>query len=196
MRETTDMHHLVDLIQNGWVVIYPTDTIWGIGADATDESAVRKSYEVKYRPAEKSMIVLFSSYEMGENYGIRLSHQQQAMIENAHKPTTLILTNVKWLAPNVYHADGSIGVRFLEPMKHISPSAQRCFDFVEELGKPIISTSANRSGKWSPSSFSDIDHDLLADVDGYLSWKLLDAVGEPSSVVRIDTDGKVSILRA
>lgn len=196
MIEHKEKEPLIALLQDWWIIVYPTDTIRGIGADATDESAVRKVYEVKYRPAEKSMIVLFSSYEMGERYGIRLSHQQQAMIEHAHKPTTLILTGVKWLAPNVYHADGSIGVRFLEPMKDANPSAQRCFDFVEKFGKPIVSTSANRSGKWSPASFAEIDHELLADVSGYLSNKSIDATGEPSRVVRIDTDGKVTILRA
>ena len=185
---------LLHIIHDGGVIIYPTDTIRGVGCDATNESAVDKVFALKDRPKEKSVIVLMSSYEMLAEYGVELSDTQKEFLESAVKPTTLIVSGVVWLAPSVYHEDGTLGVRIVAPYDH-NPAAQRCYWFVKDVDKPLVSTSANRSGEQSPKNFADIDSTLLQGADGYLDPAVADAAGEASQIVRIDTDGKVTILR-
>ncbi len=185
---------LVELVEQWWVIAYPTDTIRWIGCDATNEQAVEKVYEIKNRPKEKSMIVLVSSFAMLENYGVLLDDTHKKILADSERPTTLIVHGMNWLASNVYHENGSVAVRVVDPVEW-NPGAMRSHQFIEALGKPIVSTSANKSGDISPKQFADINPAILDAVDAYLSRDVADTNGQPSRVIDIDTTGKVTIVR-
>lgn len=193
MKTTTEW--ILQTLANLWTILYPTDTIRGIGCDAESFDAVEKVYALKQRPKEKSMVVLFASEEMLAKYGVQLTQQQKEYITHASKPVTLVLSGVQWLAENVYNTDGTLAVRIVSA-KEGNKGAERCHGLVSVFGKPIVSTSANLSGQPSPTSFAVIEEHIVHEVDAYLSPDIADSKGEPSQIVRISDDGSIEVLRA
>jgi L-threonylcarbamoyladenylate synthase len=177
-----------DYLKDGRVILYPTDTIWGIGCDATNGNAVQRIYEIKERSDRKSMLVLMDGISMLSGYLESIPDQALDIIRSTDKPTTIIYPGARNLANNLVAADGSIGVRITrDPF---------CKLLLKMTGKPLVSTSANISGNPSPPSFADIETRILEEVDYVADWRRDEIpITSPSTILRIDNNGEISGLR-
>lgn len=183
-----DMAQAVKTLREGGVILYPTDTIWGIGCDATNPEAVNRVYEIKKRSDSKALIVLANSEAMIANHVGQTPEVAWSVIELATSPITVIFDNGKNLAHNLLAADGSIAFR----LSREEFSSQLCF----HLRKPVVSTSANISGQPSPKSFHDISREIIDAVDYVVKYRQDDCTPvNPSSIVRIGSDSTVKIIR-
>lgn len=183
-----DMAQAVKTLREGGVILYPTDTIWGIGCDATNPEAVNRVYEIKKRSDSKALIVLANSEAMIANHVGQTPEVAWSVIELATSPITIIFDNGKNLAHNLLAADGSIAFR----LSREEFSSQLCF----HLRKPVVSTSANISGQPSPKSFHDISREIIDAVDYVVKYRQDDCTPvNPSSIVRIGSDSTVKIIR-
>jgi len=153
----------IEALINKHVILYPTDTVWGLGCDATNIDAVAKIFKLKNRVESKSLVVLVSSIEMLCSYVHRVPQKAIDIISTTKKPTTIIYKNPKGLAANAIASDNTIAIRI--------PSHDYCLEIINKFGKPIISTSANISGESTPKSFSEISLPILEGVDYKISWK-------------------------
>ena len=180
---------IADLLSGGSTLLYPTDTIWGIGCDATNADAVEKLYAIKRRDHSKSMLVLCADIAMVERFISPVDAEIRSLLLDGTRPTTVILPLQRnLLAGNLAAADGTIGVRI--------PCMDFCQSLLRAFGKPIVSTSANLSGQPSPACFADISDELRAAVDYCVPETF--ATGENSQSSRIVKrlpDGSVTLLR-
>ncbi|HQH40304.1 MAG TPA: L-threonylcarbamoyladenylate synthase [Bacteroidales bacterium] len=183
-----DVNQALKTLQMGGIIIYPTDTIWGIGCDATNRAAVERVYSIKKRTEQKAMIVLMPEISWLSSYIRYVPEVAFQLIEIADKPLTLVLEGAFNLASNLMAPDGSIAVRIVrDPF---------CKALLEKFRKPIVSTSANFSGEPAPALFTDIEPRLLAMVDYVVTWRQNDLTpGKPSSIIRLGPGGEVSIIR-
>lgn len=179
----------IDTLSQGGTLLYPTDTIWGIGCDATVSAAVDKVYSIKRRDHGKSMLVLCSDIPMVERYIGRVGDREKKLLMSLDRPTTLIMPVSKdVLADNLRADDGTIGVRL--------PRMELCQTLLRELDRPIVSTSANFSGAPSPSCFDEIDCKLLERVDYCFPASFEKGRGAVSSrIVKINPDGSIAVIR-
>jgi L-threonylcarbamoyladenylate synthase len=177
------------IIRQGGVILYPTDTIWGIGCDATNFEGVQRIYHIKKRPDRKSMLVLMNEPSMLSDYLEYVPEQALELIRTAEKPTTIIYPGAKNVAQNLPAGDGSIGIRITgDPF---------CKKLIEETGLPLVSTSANISGDPSPLSFEEISTEIRNMVDHVVNWRRQEKTKAiPSTVIKIDTKGGMVILRS
>ena len=175
----------VDALHQKKIILYPTDTVWGIGGDATDFKVVQKVYRLKQREDHKALIVLVASKEMLESYVESIPKQADSFLES-DRATTVIYPKGVGLAQNLMGEDSSIGIRI--------PKHPFCQELIKQFGKPIISTSANVSGKPTPLSFESIDTEILDGVDYIVPLKEKNS-NQPSRVVKIDSKGEIHILR-
>ena len=183
-----DMAEAVRVLKAGGVILYPTDTIWGIGCDATNREAVERIYQIKQRQDSKALIVLADSDAMISRYVAEVPEVAWDVIELATKPTTVIFDQGRNLAPNLLGEDGSVGIRLSREVF----SSQLCF----HLRKPIVSTSANISGKPAPATFSAIDKEIHDKVDYVVRYRHYDTTpASPSSIIRLGRGGDVKIIR-
>ena len=175
-------------MRQGGVILYPTDTVWGIGCDATNAEAVKKVYEIKERDDSKALIILVDSDARLQRYVRNVPNVAWAIFDLATKPTTLILDGAVNLAPNLIAEDGSIGIRITnEPF-----SKELCYRFQ----KAIVSTSANISGQPAAQNYCDIDPELLKRVDYVCTSRRQEHKPHtPSSIIRLRPDGEVTIIR-
>lgn len=183
-----DIDEACRVMCDGGVILYPTDTIWGIGCDATNEEAVRRVYEIKQREDSKALIVLVDSVAKVNAHVDAMPDVAWDLIEVATTPLTIIYDRGKNLAPNLLAEDGSVGIRVTdEPFSH-----DLCFRFK----RPIVSTSANISGHPSPANYSEIDEDLKARVDYIVGYRRDDkSVSKPSGIIKLGAGGEVKIIR-
>lgn len=183
-----DIMNAVDVMRKGGVILYPTDTVWGIGCDATNAEAVSKVYQIKRRNDSKALICLVDSAVRLQRYVRNVPEVAWNVLELATKPTTVVLDNAVNLAPNLIADDGSIGIRITgEPF-----SKELCYRFQ----KPIVSTSANISGEPAAQNYGDISPELLEAVDYVcFSRRQEHKPHTPSSIVRLRQDGQVEIIR-
>lgn len=174
-------------IRSGGTLLYPTDTVWGIGCDATNAAAVQKIIDLKHRNSEKSFIILLpDSNELGR-YVKDVPELAWDLIEFAEKPLTIIYPQATaLLAPNCVNADGSIAIRIVKQ--------GFCFELMKKMRKPLVSTSANISGEPSPKSFSEIAEAILSGVD-YVVNLPDQGTGQPSSLMKLEVDGRFAFLR-
>lgn len=183
-----DLEKSLAVLGAGGIIVYPTDTIWGIGCDATNAPAVNRIYRLKQREESKSMIVLMADEKDVMQYtaGVDLSHFDY--LRSVTKPTTVIYEGAIGLASNLVAPDGSVGIRIIkEPF---------CRHLVKRFRRPIVSTSANISGKPSPACFSEIAPEILSAVDYVVRYRQEDhAKHEPSSVVRWGKGGTIEVIR-
>ena len=175
-------------MQQGGVIVYPTDTIWGIGCDATNEEAVRKVYALKQRDDSKALITLVDSEAKIEFYVREVPEVAWQLIEVADKPLTIIYDGARNLAPNLIAADGSVALRITrEPF-----SRELCRRF----RKAIVSTSANISGAPAPKTFADISEDILSGADYVCSSRREEDIPHvPSSIIKLGAGGEVKVIR-
>ena len=178
-----------EVLLAGGTILYPTDTIWGIGCDATKPAAVQKIYSLKKRADSKSMLVLMSDIVMLKAYLKEVPAKALELIESAHKPTTIIYPGAINLAHNLLAKDGSVGIRIT--------SDEFCQKLIEKAGFPIVSTSANTSGNPAPLSFGTIESELQQKVDHVVNWRQNENEPRaPSAIIKLDENGRTSILRA
>ena len=183
-----EVRKAIDQITAGNVILYPTDTIWGIGCDSTSEAAVEKIYTIKQRSDTKSMLVLMKDIPMLERFIERIPEKALEILENTGKPTTIVYPGAKNLARNLIAPDGTLGVRI--------PSDPFCQRLIEGIGKPLVSTSANVSGDPSPSLFHEIDLKIREKVDHIVDWRQAETrKAEASRILKISQEGEVIILR-
>lgn len=178
-----------DVLYRGGVILYPTDTVWGIGCDATNEAAVRRVYEIKKRVDSKAMLVLVDSDVKVDFYVREVPDVAWDLIELASKPLTIIYDGARNLASNLLAEDGSVGIRVTSE----EFSKQLCFRF----RKAIVSTSANVSGNPSPCCFSEIDDEIKNAVDYVVGVRQDEPAGAaPSSIIKLGAHGEVKVIRS
>lgn len=192
MTREEDIRQAVETMRKGGVILYPTDTVWGIGCDATNAEAVKRVYEIKQRDDSKALICLVDSDARMQRYFRQVPDVAWQLIdslkESDAKPTTLILDDAVNLAENLIAEDGSVGIRITNE----SFSKELCFRFQ----KAIVSTSANISGEPAAQNYGDIDPRILEAVD-YVCWSRRQEhkPHQPSSIIRLRQNGEVSIIR-
>lgn len=188
MKTEDDIKKAVEVMKKGGVILYPTDTVWGIGCDATNADAVAKVYAIKHRDDSKALICLVDSDARIQRYVRNVPEVAWDVLELAEKPTTVILDNAVNLAPNLIAEDGSIAMRITrEPF-----SKELCYRFQ----KPIVSTSANISGEPAAQNYCDISEELINAVD-YVCWSRRQEhkPHTPSSIIKLSENGEVKIIR-
>ena len=178
----------IEVMKAGGVILYPTDTVWGIGCDATNAEAVKKIYEIKRREDSKAMLCLIDSEARLSRYVRRVADVTWDLIEMSDKPLTVIYNNVTGLAPNLIAEDGSAGIRITRE----EFSKELCFRFQ----KPIVSTSANISGEPTPQTFDEISAEIKEAVDYVVRYnQRCKEKHKPSSIIKIDENGAFTIIR-
>jgi L-threonylcarbamoyladenylate synthase len=183
-----DIKQSLEILRNGGIIIYPTDTIWGIGCDATSKEGVDKIFAVKAREEGKSLIVLVNGIVMLERYVKEVPRIAYELAEVSESPLTIIYPEGKNLAEGICSTDGSVGIRICRD--------EFCSELISRLRKPIVSTSANISGKASPANFSEIDKSLIESVDYTVKYRRNDRQKNAASpVIKVDYDGTLKILR-
>lgn len=184
-----DIRQAVDVMNAGGVILYPTDTIWGIGCDATNAEAVKKVYEIKRRVDSKALITLVDSEPKLEFYVREIPPVAWDVIDYSTKPTTIIFDGGRNLAPNLLAEDGSVGIRITGE----AFSKELCFRF----RKAVVSTSANISGEPAPQCFDDISDEIKQAVDYIVKYRQSDhSKAKPSTIIKLGAHGEVKIIRA
>lgn len=188
MKTEEDIRQAVDVMRRGGVILYPTDTVWGIGCDATNSEAVRRIYEIKRRDDSKAMICLVDSDARIQRYIRDVPDVAWQLMDAAVKPLTVILSGASGLAPELLGPGNSVGIRITrEAFSH-----ELCY----RLQRPIVSTSANISGMPAAQNFRDIAPEIIDAVD-YVCWSRRQEhkPHEPSSIISLGPGGEVSIIR-
>ena len=188
MTQEEDIKNAVKVLREGGVILYPTDTVWGIGCDATNAKAVAKVYDIKHRDDSKALICLVDSDARLQRYVRNVPAVAWDLLDAAIKPTTVILDDATNLAPNLIAEDGSIALRITrEAFSH-----ELCYRFQ----KASVSTSANISGEPAAQNYRDISEEIINSVD-YVCWSRRQEhkPHTPSSIIRLKPDGEVTIIR-
>ncbi len=179
--------NIIEIVLNGGVILYPTDTVWGIGGDATNPLVAQKINQIKQRSADKSLLVLVDSYKMLQNYVQNIPMEIWDILEKSIEPTTVIYEQPKNLPPEILAADGSIAIRVVKKgFAH---------DLIKALKKPLISTSANFSGDITPKSFDDINPLILQKVDYVVNLHRKTSPGKPSKIIKWSANRGIEIIR-
>ncbi len=179
---------IIEALKAGKIILYPSDTIWGIGCDATNEEACTRILEIKERPASKSFILLADSFQMIEKYIPEFPEVCYDLVDLSDKPLTIIYPNAQGLAPGVLAEDGSVGIRLTkDPI---------CLALIRSIRKPLVSTSANISGQPFPANFSSIDPKIKERVDGILELRTHEQLSTPSQVIKIGLDSSIQVIRS
>ena len=182
-----EIQNTLEVLQNGGIILYPTDTVWGIGCDATNEEAVAKIYKLKKRAETQSMIVLMNGDKMIHNTFKEVPDVAWQIMDLSEKPTTLILDKPQNIAKNLIATDNTLGIRVVKD--------SFCFKLLEKLRKPLVSTSANISGKPTPMTFSEISKEIINGVDYVVNLSREKKCGNPSTIIKIALDNQVKVIR-
>lgn len=176
------------ILCEGGVILYPTDTIWGLGCDATNFEAVKKIFQIKERPDKKSMLVLMDGISMLSQYLEKIPEIALQIIAKEKKPTTIIYHGVKGLSENLSGEDGTLGIRIT--------SDPFCLKLLQITGKPIVSTSANISGQNTASTFHEINPAIKQKVDHVVNWRQEESTpSAPSSIIMLDGNDQINVIR-
>lgn len=179
---------VIDALKNGKTILYPSDTIWGLGCDATNESACQQILEIKKRPTNKSFILLVDSFQMIEKYIPEFPAICYDLVDLSDKPLTIVYPNAQGLAPSVLAEDGSVGIRLTkDPI---------CLALIRSIRKPLVSTSANISGHPFPTNFSNIDPQIKDQVDVIVEERISEQLTTPSQIIKIGLDSSIQVIRS
>ncbi|PID92626.1 MAG: translation factor Sua5 [Bacteroidetes bacterium] len=175
-------------ILEGGSILYPSDTIWGIGCDATNAQAVSRVFEIKRRPDYKSMLILVSDQDMLARYLEKVPGEAREVLDRANRPTTIIYPHARGLAKGLIAPDGSVGIRVC--------SDPFCHALIQATDRPVVSSSANYAGEPSPSSFAAIDPALHKEVDYVCKWRREETTtAQASSILKLEPDGGITVIR-
>ncbi|MBR3453653.1 MAG: threonylcarbamoyl-AMP synthase [Muribaculaceae bacterium] len=187
-QQESDIVQCLKTLSAGGLILYPTDTVWGIGCDATNADAVKKVYQLKQRDDSKALIVLIDGAEHLDHYVVDVPMIARELIDVAVKPLTIIYEGAYNLAPNVLGDQDSVGIRI--------PNDEFCHRLCERFGKPIVSTSANVSGHPTAKTFADIDASIVLGVDYAVQYRRDDTSRhQPSNIILLSRDGTFKIIR-
>ena len=185
---------MYDEIQNAYtslikseILLYPTDTVWGIGCDATSDEAVSKVFEIKQRSESKSLVILVDSIEMLKKYIPTVSKAVLELLSKTTNPTTIIYDNPVGLSKNVVATDNTVAVRIVQH--------EFCKQLIHQFGKPIVSTSANISGNPTPNSFKEIEQSILDSVDYVVNLQREEVSEKSSTILKVSKNGEIIVLR-
>ncbi|MEC4114900.1 L-threonylcarbamoyladenylate synthase [Myroides pelagicus] len=183
-----EVHRAYEVIKNGGIILYPTDTVWGIGCDANNPEAIKKIFKLKQRAESKSMIVLVNGDRLLHRVFNEIPEVAWEILDYSDKPTTLVLDNPRYVAKEIISSDNALGVRVVsEPF---------CFRLIERMKSPLVSTSANVSGMFSPANFSEISQDIKDGVDYIVNLRQAETkTVKPSTVIKLKANSQVTILR-
>lgn len=183
-----EIRRTVKVLQAGGVILYPTDTIWGIGCLATDNEAVMRIQGIKKREPGKGLLVLVSSEEMLRKYVSGIPDTILSWIRHEKKPTTLIFQEVSGLAPALFPPDKTLGIRLTQD--------PFCCKLIDEAGIPLVSTSANYAGELPPKGFSEIHPGIIREADYVVNYRQDEiSSGIPSRIIRLHQDGSIEVIR-
>jgi len=175
------------VLKSGGILIYPTDTVWGIGCDATDKRAVSKVFDIKRRKESKSLIILVDGFDMLKRYVNKVPKVISTFLKTVSKPTTVIYKNPIGLANNVIAKDNTVAIRIANDVF--------CRELIRQFDKPIVSTSANISSRPTPKSFKEIDTSLLDAVDYVVNLQQNEPSNSPSTIIKVDELGQLLVIR-
>lgn len=184
----TEIENSLEILQQKAILLYPTDTVWGIGCDATSEAAVSKIYTIKQRAESKSLIILVDEIEMLQQYIPTISKEIKALLSKTTNPTTIIYNNPIGLAKNVVAQDNTVAIRIVQN--------DFCKQLIAAFGKPIVSTSANISGNETPKSFKEIAQPILESVDYVVNLHREERNEKSSTILKVAENGEIIVLRA
>ncbi|HEX7411692.1 MAG TPA: L-threonylcarbamoyladenylate synthase [Bacteroidales bacterium] len=183
-----DLARSIVVLKKGGTILYPTDTIWGIGCDATNPKAVEKVYALKRRAESKSLIILLDSFDKIARYVEKVPDVAYDLVSNMESPLTIIYSSAKNLAPNVIASDGTIAIRVV--------NEEFCRQLITRFGKPIVSSSANIAGDSTPLTFSSIIAEIVKNVDYVVNLKHdIFNRSKPSTIIRLFENGEFTIIR-
>lgn len=177
----------LDVLKSGGIILYPTDTIWGLGCDATNPEAVKRIFELKKRDDSKALIVLLDDSGKLNRYVREVPEVAWDLIDNADRPITIVYPGVLNLAKNLMAADGTAAIRIT--------SDEFCKQLIFKFGKPLVSTSANISGEPFGGRFQDVSDDIQKGVNYIVDLHKNRPVGPPSSIIKLELGGKFEIIR-
>ncbi|MBA0883714.1 L-threonylcarbamoyladenylate synthase [Flavobacterium undicola] len=182
-----EVHKAYEIIKEGGIILYPTDTVWGIGCDATNPEAVAKIFKLKQRAETQSMIVLMNGEKMMYNVFKEIPEVAWQILDLSENPTTLVLDQPRNVASNLIAADNTLAMRLVkEPF---------CYKLLERMKKPLVSTSANISGQATPKSFKEISPEIIKGVDYVVNLHHDKIAGKPSTIIKLTNDSQVKIIR-
>ena len=184
----TEINNALEILKIGGLILYPTDTVWGIGCDATNAEAVKKVYELKQREDSKALICLVADDRMLKKYVKKIPEAALNIIDITEKPTTIIYDEAQNLATNLIADDGTIAIRI--------PDDDFCYQLSRKLNTAIVSTSANISGLPTPKSFKEISQEVIKGVDYVVNLHREKICNKPSSIIKLSNTGIVKIIRA
>jgi L-threonylcarbamoyladenylate synthase len=183
-----DIEKSVKTLKAGGIILYPTDTIWGLGCDATNAEAVNKIYNIKKRKDARSLLILVNTEDIIKQYVDQISDIPLELMEKTKTSLTIVYPGAKNLPPNLIHSDGSIGIRVTRD--------KFCSALITRIGKPIVATSANISDKPYPRNFSEIEKTIKQSVDYIVKWRQVETRhSEPSKIIKLKPDGSFKIVR-
>ncbi len=174
-------------LKQGNIILYPTDTVWGIGCDATNASAVQKIYKLKQRDNNKALVCLVNNYSMLERHVDNVPKIAYTILDIADKPTTVIYDAPAGVAENLVADDNTLAIRIVDH--------DFCKKLIRYLGRPIVSTSANMSGKPTPKSFKEIDEAVIKGVDYVVNLHQQKNGGNPSTIIKLSNSSGIKIIR-
>ena len=179
---------IFETLKNGGTILYPTDTIWGIGCDATNAEAIENIFRIKQRNDSKSLLMLVDSFDMLARYVKEIPEIAEQLVEYSEKPMTIIYPGAVNLPKNIIAEDGSIGIRVTKD--------EFCKAIMRKTRRPIVSTSANISGQQSPANFSEISNEVKNAVDYVVKYRQDDiSKATPSSIIKLGLKGEIKIIR-
>ncbi|MFD1163162.1 L-threonylcarbamoyladenylate synthase [Hwangdonia seohaensis] len=183
----TEIKNALQVLKNGGLILYPTDTVWGIGCDATNPEAVKKVYKLKQREDSKALICLVADDRMLKKYVKKIPEAAYSIIDISEKPITIIYDEAQHLASNLISDDGTIAIRI--------PDDDFCYQLSRKLNGAIVSTSANVSGQPTPKSFKEIAPAILKGVDYVVNLHHEKICDKPSSIIKLSNSGIVKVIR-
>ena len=182
-----EINKALEVLRNGGIILYPTDTIWGLGCDAKNETAVEKIFKIKKRDDKKSMLILLNNINYIRSYVEEVPEIALDIVELAIKPTTVIYPGAKNLAKNLIAEDGSIGIRIT--------TEEFTDKLLQKFKNPIVSTSANKSEAPFPENFRNIPNEIKSNVDYIVNYKQDVTVNKPSSIIKVGLSNEIKIIR-
>lgn len=182
-----EIEKAITILKQGGLILYPTDTVWGIGCDATNANAVKKIYQLKQREDNKSLICLVNNYSMLERHVDNVPRMAYTILDIADKPTTVIYDAPAGIAENLVAKDNTLAIRIVDH--------EFCQKLIKYFGKPIVSTSANISNQPTPKSFKEISDAILKGVDYVVNLQNENKNVKPSTIIKLSNKGEVKIIR-
>lgn len=187
MTPEDEINNALTILKNGGIILYPTDTVWGIGCDATNGDAIEKVFKLKQRSDKKSLICLVNDFKMLNQYIEEVPEVAYDILKFAKKPTTIIYDRPLHVAENLIAEDNSLAIRVTKD--------DFCKKLIRKLRKPLVSTSANVSGQKTPENFNEIDPVILEGVDYVVNLHHEKKTGKPSAIIKLGNDGGVKVIR-